>query len=64
MSAARQEASARGGEVRELRRENARLRARRAALREPQAVEREARRLGMVRPGEKPYVIEHLPRGE
>ena len=25
---------------------------------------REARRLGMVRPGEKPYVIEHLPHGE
>ena len=62
--AARQEAAARGGEVRDLRRENARLRARRAALRQPQAVEREARRLGMVRPGEKPYVIEHLPRGE
>jgi len=62
--AARQEAAARSGEVRDLRRENARLRARRAALRQPQAVEREARRLGMVRPGEKPYVIEHLPRGE
>jgi cell division protein FtsB len=62
--AARQEAASRSGEVRDLRRENARLRARRAALRQPQAVEREARRLGMVRPGEKPYVIEHLPHGE
>jgi cell division protein FtsB len=60
--AARQEAAQRRADVAELRRENERLRVRRAALRRPQAVEREARRLGMVRPGEKPYVIEHLPR--
>ena len=59
---ARQEARQRSAEVSELKRENARLRARRAALRDPQALEREARRLGMVRPGERPYVIEHLPR--
>ncbi len=60
---ARQEARQRSAEVTELRRENRRLRARRAALADPQALEREARRLGMVRPGEKSYVIEHLPRG-
>jgi cell division protein FtsB len=60
---ARGEARARSAEVAELRRENRRLRARRAALADPQALEREARRLGMVRPGEKSYVIEHLPRG-
>jgi cell division protein FtsB len=59
---ARQEAGQRSAAVAELKRENARLRARRAALRDPQALEREARRLGMVRPGERPYVIEHLPR--
>jgi cell division protein FtsB len=59
---ARQEAGRRSAELAELKRENARLRARRAALRDPQALEREARRLGMVRPGERPYVIEHLPR--
>ena len=37
------------------------LRARRADLRRPAALEREARRLGMVRPGEQPYVVEGLP---
>ena len=31
-------------------------------LRDPQAVEREARRLGMVRQGERAYVIENAPR--
>ena len=57
------EAKQRRGEVAQLKRENARLRARRATLREPSALEREARRLGMVRPGERPYVLEHLPKG-
>jgi cell division protein FtsB len=31
------------------------------ALRDPGALEREARRLGMVRAGERSYVIENLP---
>jgi cell division protein FtsB len=31
------------------------------ALRDPGALEREARRLGMVRVGERAYVIENLP---
>ena len=57
------EAKLRRAEVAQLKRENARLRARRAALRGTSALEREARRLGMVRPGERPYVIEHLPKG-
>jgi cell division protein FtsB len=57
------EAKQRRAEVTMLKRENERLRARRAALREPSALEREARRLGMVRPGERPYVLEHLPKG-
>jgi cell division protein FtsB len=57
------EAKQRRGEVAVLKRENARLRARRATLREPSALQREARRLGMVKPGERPYVIEHLPKG-
>ncbi|MEA2322596.1 MAG: hypothetical protein QOD81_2446 [Solirubrobacteraceae bacterium] len=60
---ARQEAKQRRGEVAALKRENDRLRARRDALRNPSALEREARRLGMVKPGERPYVIEHLPKG-
>ena len=57
------EARQRRNEVAALKRENDRLRARRAALRGPSALEREARRLGMVRPGERPYVLEHLPKG-
>jgi cell division protein FtsB len=57
------EAKLRRAEVAVLKRENARLRARRDALRRAGALEREARRLGMVRPGERPYVVEHLPKG-
>ena len=36
--------------------------AEKSELRDPQAVEREARRLGMVRQGERAYVIENSPR--
>jgi cell division protein FtsB len=57
------QARQRRNEVAELKRENERLRARREALRGPSALERDARRLGMVRPGERPYVLEHLPKG-
>jgi cell division protein FtsB len=57
------QARQRRGEVAELKRENERLRARREALRGTSALEREARRLGMVRPGERPYVLKHLPKG-
>ncbi|HKP89863.1 MAG TPA: septum formation initiator family protein [Thermoleophilaceae bacterium] len=50
--------AARGHEqVRELKRERAQLRARLRELSGPGAVEREARRLGMVEPGERPYVV-------
>src|SRR3954452_21788993 len=56
------QAKARRAEVAELKRENARLRARRDALRGPSALAREARLLGMVKPGERPYVISHLPK--
>jgi cell division protein FtsB len=48
-------------EVRQLERENAELRARARALKRPEVLEREARRLGMVRRGERAYVIENLP---
>ena len=57
-----QDARKRRAEVADLARENARLRARRAELRDPQALEREARRLGMVRLGERAFVVEGLPR--
>ena len=58
-----QEAKHRRAEVAQLKRENAKLRAKRAALRSTSALEREARRLGMVRPGERSYVVKHLPKG-
>ena len=53
----------RRGDVARLKHENTKLRARRDALRNPAALEREARRLGMVRPGERSYVVKHLPKG-
>jgi cell division protein FtsB len=58
-----QEAKQRRAEVTLLKRQNERLRARRAALRGAGALEREARRLGMVRARERSYVLEHLPKG-
>jgi cell division protein FtsB len=59
----RHEASQRRAAVEDLKRENAKLRARRVALKDPHALEREARRLGMVRPGERAYVVQGLPKG-
>ena len=58
----RQESAARGQEVAELERENERLRARRNQLKDPRMLENEARRLGMVKPGERAFVVEGLPR--
>jgi cell division protein FtsB len=58
-----QEAKHRRAEVAALKRENAKLRARRAALSNPAALKHEARRQGMVRPGERSYVVKHLPKG-
>jgi cell division protein FtsB len=49
-------------ELRELTAENRDLKRRVRALRDPGALEREARKLGMVRQGERAYVIEGLPR--
>jgi cell division protein FtsB len=57
------EAKQRRADVVQLQRENARLRARRDALRNTAALERDARRFGMVRPGERAYVVEGLPKG-
>jgi cell division protein FtsB len=58
----RQESAQRGAEVAELERENRILRERRARLKDPRTLEDEARRLGMVKPGERAFVIEGLPR--
>jgi cell division protein FtsB len=61
--ATRHEAAARHNEVVRLQHENARLRGRRAALKSKGTLEKEARRLGMVRPGERPFVVRGLPKG-
>jgi cell division protein FtsB len=55
------ESKAKQADVRRLAERNRELKARRAQLSSPGTVEREARRLGMVRPGERPYVVEGLP---
>lgn len=49
-------------ELRELTEENGRLRDRAKQLRDPAALELEARRLGMVRQGERSFVIENPPK--
>ena len=48
-------------EVAALRAQNERLRSRRDELRRASALEREARRLGMVKAGERAYIVEGLP---
>lgn len=48
-------------ELHQLQVEHAELEARVRELRGPDAVEREARELGMVRSGERPFVVEDLP---
>ncbi len=54
-------ARAQKAELEQLTVENTRLQRRARELRDPAALEREARRLGMVRQGERPYVIENPP---
>jgi cell division protein FtsB len=56
------EAKRQRAEVAALKAENQRLRRAKQALEGPGALEREARELGMVRAGERAYVIEGLPR--
>ena len=56
-----QEARSKRKEVAALRVQNERLRARRDDLRRASSLEREARRLGMVKAGERAYIVEGLP---
>ena len=56
------EAGQKREEVAKLRAENERLRERRDALKRRSSLEREARRLGMVKAGERMYVVEGLPK--
>ncbi|HEV2062347.1 MAG TPA: septum formation initiator family protein [Solirubrobacteraceae bacterium] len=58
----REESHRRGAEVSALEAENERLRKRRAELKDPRVLESEARQLGMIKPGERAYVVEGLPR--
>lgn len=60
----RHEAAQKRAMVQKLREENVRLKQRARSLRDPAALERDARRLGMVRPGDRAYVVKGLPRGE
>lgn len=55
------QSSQRHAEVNSLLRENIQLKARAAALQRPGTLEAEARGLGLVKPGERPYVIFGLP---
>ena len=54
-------ASRQNEELRQLSGENRQLERRVRYLRRPGALEREARRLGMVKRGERSFVIENLP---
>jgi len=56
------EAKVHNAEVRQLQLEHSRLEARAKALRNPAVIEAEARRLGYVKPGERPFVITDLPK--
>ena len=56
-----QEAQTKRQEVSQLQREHSELVKRSRALRSPGSVETEARRLGMVRPDERAYVVRGLP---
>jgi cell division protein FtsB len=48
--------------VSHLSHQNAQLMAEQRTLNDPRAIERDARALGMVRPGERPYVVTGLPK--
>lgn len=58
----KQTASEHAAEVQRLEAEHDRLSRRAKELTTPDAIEREARRLGMVKQGERAYVVENLPR--
>lgn len=55
------EAAHQRAQVANLERTNRQLRAERAALHEPSVIEGQARLLGMILPGEQPYVVRGLP---
>ena len=58
------ESHRRAAAVRVLQRENTQLLNKQRALKSPGTEESEARRLGLVKPGERGFVVTHLPRGK
>lgn len=59
----RSQASQQAGIVKRLVGQNARLARQEKALNNPATIVQEARQLGMIKPGERPYVVTGLPRG-
>ncbi len=57
-----QESGQRKQQLQQLEQQNRVLKSRKDALGDPATLEREARRLGKIRPGERPYVVDGLPR--
>lgn len=57
------QADQQAGIVNQLIRQNARLRRQARSLNNPTTIAEEARQLGMIKPGERPYVITGLPGG-
>jgi len=55
------DSNAKQAQVRELQREHEALLQRVRELRDPRTAQAEARRLGMVKPGERSYVVRGLP---
>ncbi|MFL5818447.1 MAG: septum formation initiator family protein [Conexibacter sp.] len=55
------DSNAKQAQLQTLEREHEALLSRARALRDPRTVQTEARRLGMVRPGERSYVVRALP---
>ena len=49
--------------VRELTRQNRQLEREQRALNNPATIVQDARKLGMIKPGERPYVVTGLPGG-
>jgi cell division protein FtsB len=60
---ARSQADAQNAVAAHLARQNARLAREARSLNNPATIEKDARALGMVKPGERPYVLTHLPAG-
>ena len=59
----RSQANAQAAIVKRLTRENRQLSAQERSLNNPATIVRDARQLGMVKPGERPFVVTGLPGG-